>query len=134
MIKKSILYQYAERLNRVAVVPDKMLDTGLPASVDGVVLGREIAKIITIMKNPHNHYSSRDITYEWKKGGEEKGLFARIGLKKESYPSPQSWSRKKRQIHKMIGEILEKYKQDGIITDYHENINGKSKVGYHIDI
>lgn len=134
MIKKSILYQYAERLNRVAVVPAKMLDTGLPASVDGVVLGREIAKIITIMKNPHNHYSSRDITYEWKKGGEEKGLFARIGLKKESYPSPQSWSRKKRQIHKMIGEILEKYKQDGIITDYHENINGKSKVGYHIDI
>ena len=134
MIKKSILYQYAERLNRVAVVPAKMLDTGLPASVDGVVLGREIAKIITIMKNPHNHYASRDITYEWKKYGEEKGLFARIGLKREQYATAQSWAKKKSKVHKEIGQILSRYQEAGIIKSYHENKKGQAKTGYHIEL
>ena len=134
MIKKSILYQYAERLNRVAVVPAKMLDTGLPASVDGVVLGREIARIITLMKNPHNHYASRDITYEWKKGSEEKGLFARIGLKREQYATAQSWAKKKSKVHKEIGQILSRYQEAGIIKSYHENKKVQAKTGYHIEL
>lgn len=134
MIKKSILYQYAERLNRVAVVPAKMLDTGLPASVDSVVLGREVARIITVMKNPHNRYASRDITYEWKKYGEEKGLFARIGLKREQYATAQSWAKKKSKVHKEIGQILSRYQEEGIIKSFHENKKGQVKTGYHIEL
>lgn len=132
VLGKPILFRYAERLNRIGQYPAKMLKTGLPAAVDSVVLGREIASIITLMKNPNNSYSSRDITYEWYQGRERKGLFERIGLHKESYATPQSWAKKKSKVHKNIGTILEKYKAEGTIKDYHENLDGKSKVGYHI--
>jgi hypothetical protein len=131
---KSILYEYAEKLNRVAVIPEKMLRTGLPATVDSIVLGREIAKTIAFMKNPNNSYHSREIVYEWTRGSETGGLFERIGLHREDYATPQSWSKKKSKVHKDIGKILEKYKQDGTIAEYYELVKGKSKVGYRVKL
>lgn len=134
MLAKSILYQYAEKLNRVAVIPEKMLRTGLPATVDSVVLGREIAKAVSLMKNKNNNYHSRDIIYEWKHGREVGGLFDRIGLRKEDYNSAQSWSRKKRKIHEDVGKILANYQKEGTIKGYAELVRGKSKVGYRIEL
>lgn len=133
-LKKSILYEYAEQLNRLATIPEKMLKTRLPASVDSVVLSREIAKTISLMKNRNNSYHTREIIYEWQRGNKDKGLFERIGLSKEDYPSAQKWSKVKARVHRDIGIILEDYKKQGIIADYAEIIQKRSKIGYQITL
>lgn len=129
-----VLYEYAERYKRIAAAPAKVLRTPLNVNPENISLTNEIAKTISLMKNPNNNYHSRDITYEWTVNGVEKGLLARLGFYRSQYSSAAAWSRKKSTLHKDLGKILESYKNSGLIKDYSENKKGTVYIGYHIEI
>lgn len=134
-IKKPLLYEYAEKLGRIISVPSEIMKIpNLRNTTLNITMKQEIIKTIAIMKNKNNHYSSQDITYEWKDSdGNSKGLFSRIGLSPSDYKREDNWRKKKSHVHKDAGIILESLKEKGFIVDYHENKSGKAITGYHIE-
>lgn len=130
----SVLYEYAEAIHRIAVIPARLLQVKLPANVENAVLIREIAREIQAMKNQNNNYETRIIAYEWYRGKKRCGLFERIGLyRKESY-TDSKWAKIKNQINGYVKEILEAYKQAGEISDYKPITKHRSHVGFEITL
>jgi hypothetical protein len=105
----------------------------LRATPENITLQNTVARRIVQIKNKNNHSASNRISYEWGKNG-EKGLLSRVGIRRENFSSDNAWSQKKTKVHKAVGKILEKYKEDNIIKDYHEVKDGKIYIGYDIDI
>lgn len=128
-----ILFEYAIQCKRLARGPAKLMATPLRATPENITLQNAVARRIIQIKNKNNHSASNRISYEWGKNN-EKGLLTRIGVKREHFSSDANWSKKKGKIHKAVGQILEKYKADNIIKDYHEVKNGQVNVGYDIEV
>lgn len=133
-LTKSIIYEYAERFNRIACVPAKLLDNGVPNNVETIPLKTAILKKIALMKNSHNNYYTNKISYEWysEKDKAMRGLLSELGLSREQYSSSSAWRNKKSKIHRDVGLILEKCKEEGMIADYEEAKEGQRIIGYII--
>lgn len=130
-----ILYLYAEAMGRIVSVPTELMS--IPNTREDVlfsVLKREIVKTIAIMKNKKNNYSSRVISYEWKDGEEVRGLFDRIGIKKDDYANDSQWRKKKSKINTMIAQILDHLVNEQYIDGYDFNKKSGSITGVFIDI
>ena len=120
VIKKPLLYDYAEKLGRIITIPSRMLEIeGVRNSQENILLKQEIAKRIKLMTDVNNGYNTNEISYYYLSGKEPKGLLPIIGIKKEDYTN-NSWRNKINKVHKVVGEILEALKQKGFIKDYEE--------------
>lgn len=133
MSETPVLFDYAISYRRVARGPAKLMASPLRATPENITLQNAVARRIVQIKNKNNHSASNRISYEWGKNG-EKGLLSRVGIRRENFSSDNAWSQKKTKVHKAVGKILEKYKEDNIIKDYHEVKDGKIYIGYDIDI
>lgn len=133
-LTKSIIYEYAERFNRIACVPKKLLDNGVPNNVETIPLQTAVLKKISLIKNDHNNYYTNKISYEWYSEKDKKmhGLLADLGLSREQYSSNSAWRNKKSKIHRDVGLILQKCQDEGIISGYEEMKDGQKIQGYTI--
>lgn len=126
-----ILFEYATRYRRVARGPAKLMATPLRATPENITLQNAVAKRVMQIRNQNNNCTNGRLSYEWGRNG-EKGLLARVGIRRENFSSDDNWSKKKTKVHRAVGKILEKYKKENLIKDYQEVKNGKTYVGYDI--
>ena len=130
-----ILYKYAESIGRIVSVPASLL--AIPGSREDIlfsVLKREVIKDVALMKNKKNNYLTRTISYEWGDDGEGRGLFERIGLKREAYANEGQWRKKKSKINTMISQIMDHLVNENYIKGYNFNKRGGSITGVKVEI
>ena len=130
-----ILYRYAEYMGRVVSVPSSLL--AIPDSREDIlftILKRELIKEISLMKNKKNNYKSRTITYEWNDGEIRRGLFERIGLRKEDYANDGQWRKKKSKVNTMIKQIMTHLINEKYIKGFSFNKSSGAIVGFDVQI
>lgn len=131
----SCLYEYAEAVGQIACIPLSYLATSSLISDcdETIVIKRYLIKRILMIKNPKNRRISNRIIYEKiDYDGKRIGMFEDLGFKRESFKTEKGWLNKRSKLHKTIIGYLEKFKNDGLFTDYTIIRSGRLIVGIEI--
>lgn len=124
-----ILYDYAERIGRIATVPITLMKVaGVTDTEDAILVKRYVIQRVEELKRARNKASLKEIIYydqDMKKGA----------MSELWYDSTFKNVRdKKSKLHSTIIKVLESFKNEKYIKDYREVLDGKSVVGVEIDI
>ncbi len=118
IIKKPILYTYAEIINQIIDVPVNILEAhhDFKETEFSIPIKRHVIKRVFQIINSKNRLNSNRISFEWQDGVKTKGLYAELGIKPDN---TKKWRTKtKPLIVKVVKETLMILKNSGIITDF----------------
>lgn len=124
-----ILYDYAERIDRIASVPIGLMKVaGVTDTEDGILVKRYVIQRVEELKKARNKAKLNEIIYydqEFRKGAmSELWYDSDIKNKRD----------KKAKLHTMMIKVLKSFKQEKYITDYQEILEGKSVIGVEIKL
>lgn len=113
--KPMILYSYAEETNNIVLYPTSLLQIYSPTEYtdDAIFVNRYIAREMASAKE-----DSFDIIYEG-----PNGMFTEFGYTKETI---QDWKAKKKNLRRIVNNILTEMKEAGVIFGFEEFRNENS--------
>lgn len=132
LLKKSALYEYAEKVNQFICIPSEILENSHRAvsdSMDAIQIKRYLIMRIEEMKNGTNKMRSDIISYQWydAKGKRMRGMYPTLGFLEDI--SDGTRGRKMRSsIHNKVKRILDYYTEIGYIAGYEVIREGKQKI------
>ncbi len=128
------LYRYAEANHQMVSFPDFLLHVSTGSSKgadrtvsntrDFILLKRYIIQRLEIMRNQKNYLSERKFIYLRKShlNWSDAGVYADLGIRRESYPTDDAWMHKRASLHKNILNILRYFANENLhyIDGYQE--------------
>ena len=122
-----VLYDYAERIGRIATVPIGLMKvSGVTDTEDGILVKRYVIQRVEELKRARNKSQLKEIIYydqEMRKGA----------MSELWYDSDFKNVRdKKAKLHSTIIKVLKSFKKENYIKDYKEILDGKSVIGVEI--
>ena len=129
LLEKPFLYDYAERIGRIATVPVALLEvSGITDTEDAILVKRYVIQRVEELKRARNKARLKDIIYY----DTDLGQGAMSDLwHDEDIKNSRS---KKARLHTMILKVLEKFKEKAYIKGYSVLKEGKSVIGVEIEI
>jgi len=124
LLRKPILYEYAQISGQIITVPSKLLQTkdAVRGTDEVIIIRGYLLRQIEWLRN-NNTYRSDNITYQ---GIYEELEISKIVLNNTAYKN------KTRAIRNNVKAILEEWKEQGYIIDYKEYQEGKTLTGVKI--
>lgn len=124
-----VLYEYAERIGRIASVPIGLMHVpGITDTDDGILVRRYVIQRIEELKRARNKAKLNNIIYYDTE--RERGAMSELWYS-ENFKNIRD---KKAKLHKMVVKILDSFKKEQYIKDYIEIVEGRSIVGVEIKI
>lgn len=124
-----ILYDYAERIGRIASVPIGLMHVpGITDTDDGILVRRYVIQRIEELKRARNKAKLNNIIYYDTE--RERGAMSELWYS-ENFKNIRD---KKAKLHKMVVKILDSFKKEQYIKDYIEIVEGRSIIGVEIKI
>lgn len=124
-----VLYDYAERIGRIASVPTRLLNVpGINDTDDGILIKRYLIQKIEELKKARNKSELKKIIYY--DSDIKQGAMTDLWYD-ENYQNPRD---KKAKLHKMILKALESFKKEKYVKTYKVLTKGKSIIGVEIEV
>ena len=124
-----VLYDYANRIGRIASVPISRLDVqGVTDTEDSILIRRYVIQRVEELKRARNKASVKDIIYYDTE--DEKGAITELWYT-ENFKNVRD---KKAKLHKIVIKVLEAFKVEKYVKDYKEILDKKSVIGVEIEV
>ena len=124
-----VLYDYAERIGRIATVPISLMKVpGITDTDDGILVKRYVIQRVEELKRARNKTALREIIYYDEEL--EKGVMTELWYE-EQFANIRD---KKAKLHKMMLKVLESFKSEKYIKNYKIMAEGKSIIGVEISL
>lgn len=124
-----VLYDYAERIGRIATVPVALLEVpGITDTEDAILVKRYVIQRVEELKRARNKARLKNIIYY--DTALEQGAMSDLWYDEDVKNSRD----KKAKLHKMILKVLENFKKEAYIKGYIVLTEGKSVLGVKIEI
>lgn len=124
-----VLYDYAERIGRIASVPTSLLDvSGINDTEDGILVRRYVIQRVEELKRARNKSSLKEIIYYDTEIG--KGALSELWYN-ETFKNVRD---KKAKLHKMIINVLQTFEKEDYIKGYTVLSEKRSIIGVEIEV
>lgn len=124
-----VLYDYAERIGRIATVPICLMKIpGMTDTDDAILAKRYVIQRIEELRRARNKASLKDIIYYDEEI--EKGVLTELWYEEEF----ANIRDKKAKLHKMMLKVLDAFKSEDYISGYTVLSKGRSVIGVEIEL